>query len=336
MRQQINLTALKRESLNFVHFLAAAKPAYKYTFAALFAGFLLGLLGPTYDLLVMRVSDVFSFRLWRIITCILVEPNIFLFIWSLVAVINYSPTFCRFGPDRNCQIRCYYTATNNTHNFCPWFTLICLFSSLKFFLLRATVLARHCGPDNPYGRLKNGHLPLTALFFTSIFWLFSLVRLTAPLQVLLGLQISWTYLRFFQSLPGSDNVGDDSEHFTWTSLFPRRVQPLTTLIAKAVFPVLVGLRLCKKLKDVDALNAFETLQSSLPESRDAERKRQKALRVLNERLNLATASQDKSMQPTGLGSVQPSPLLEPEVEMDELVDVNVVNSPENNSTNQLA
>jgi len=138
------------------------------------------------------------------------------------------------------------------------------------------------------------------------------------------------YLRFFQSLPGSDHVGDDSEHFTWTSLFPRRIQPVTTVIAKAIFSLLIVLRLCKNAKDVE-LNAFETMQSSLPESRDAERKRQKALRVLNERLNIAASSHGKQVH-ADIGPASPlSPAEKRVPEMDDLINVSVVNNTTENA-----
>jgi len=131
-------------------------------------------------------------------------------------------------------------------------------------------------------------------------------------------------LRFFQSLPGADHVGDDSEHFTWTSLFPRRIQPVTAVIGKAVFSLLIVLRLCKNAKEVE-LNAFETMQHSLPESRDAERKRQKALRVLNERLNLATSSHSKQTHPDA-GPISPLSPSDKIPEMDDLINVSVAST----------
>lgn len=79
----------------------------------------------------------------------------------------------------------------------------------------------------PYGRLKNGHLPLTAFFLSLFCWLVGFLRGGVPIQIAFGLQVSWTYLRFFRvtgiTSPEVENggvgivfvVGDESEHFTW-------------------------------------------------------------------------------------------------------------------------
>ncbi|KAI1724986.1 eukaryotic integral membrane protein (DUF1751) domain-containing protein [Ditylenchus destructor] len=315
MKQYLNLVALRRESANFVHFVANSKPSFKYAFGALTLGLLLGLISPLYELLNLTASNVFNFHIWRLFTCILPEPNIILYVWNIISVyqlVTYIepvwglPEVIKFvaivqaiatiliailGLMLFAMFQAmslfYYAPISGSS-----IVNICSLVALKQFLPDTVVLT------TPYGRLKNGHLPLTALFGATVLWAIGLVRGTVPLQILFGLQISWTYLRFFQMPPGADHVGDDSEHFSWASLFPRRTQPVAKTISKALFTLLVALRLCKKRVEVDlnAFEPFETVDAPLTsvESRDAERKRQKALRVLNERLSAANQSKERS------------------------------------------
>ncbi|CAK5085397.1 unnamed protein product [Meloidogyne enterolobii] len=119
----------------------------------------------------------------------------------------------------------------------------------------------------------------------------------------LSLQISWTYLRFFQERGGMGEqvVGDRSEHFCWASFFPRIIQPFATLIGRFTFRSLHRFGLLKRVIGKEHLDymqenslqmeALECIQVKsvgtavlAPEGWDSERKRQKALRMLNERL----------------------------------------------------
>lgn len=71
-------------------------------------------------------------------------------------------------------------------------------------------------------------------------------------------------------------------------MFPRRTQATATIIGKAVFRILARLKICKRVE----YTGFEQYVVPMPvdvvlptaETRDAERRRQKALRDLNERL----------------------------------------------------
>lgn len=67
------------------------------------------------------------------------------------------------------------------------------------------------------GRLKNTHLPLTSLFILLVLSLFGIVRFVSVIQCAVGIQVSWTYLRFIQRNKINNCKGDDSEHFAWTT-----------------------------------------------------------------------------------------------------------------------
>lgn len=59
-----------------------------------FLGFLLGLVGFLNEFLVLKISDVFTFHLWKLLTNVFVEPNILIFLWAvfcsyqLIAIIE--------------------------------------------------------------------------------------------------------------------------------------------------------------------------------------------------------------------------------------------------------
>lgn len=74
-------------------------------------------------------------------------------------------------------------------------------------------------------------------------------------------------------------------------LFPRRAQPTATTVGRVIFRTLVKFKICKRV-EYTGFEQFEPVDVVLPtpESRDAERRRQKALRDLNERLGRAKAS----------------------------------------------
>jgi hypothetical protein len=183
---------------------------------------------------------------------------------------------------------------------------VAVFVAIKQFLPDTVVLA------TPFGRVKNTHLPGISVFFASILWIFGLVRGTVPLQIMFGIQISWTYLRYYQTHDETDEIGDSSEHFSWATLFPRRTQPLAIILGKIIFRTLVRLHICKRKRHVD-LNQLPTVNVVLPglDNRDSERRRQKALRDLNERLSRAKKVQsspdlpDMEDMPTGIVATSP-------------------------------
>ncbi|GMS95644.1 hypothetical protein PENTCL1PPCAC_17819 [Pristionchus entomophagus] len=151
--------------------------------------------------------------------------------------------------------------------------------------------------DTGMGRIKYTHLPLNACLFSLIASLLGLVRFVVPLEILVGTQLSWTYLRFLSPHETEAVIGDPSEHFAWASLFPSAFRPFCSLISKATFRSLVKCRICKRkqIRHVDVTSLLSNGGPSSPgmrtmplpmdgERKDAERRRQKALAELNKRL----------------------------------------------------
>ncbi|MEE6515877.1 hypothetical protein FKM82_025013 [Ascaphus truei] len=110
----------------------------------------------------------------------------------------------------------------------------------------------------------------------------------APGQLLvgysLGLLSGWVYLRFYQR--HSRGRGDMSDHFSFASFFPGPVQPPAALLGSLAHAVLVKLRLCPRAVKRYDVGAPSSITISLPgtDPQDAERRRQLALKALNERL----------------------------------------------------
>ncbi|NXU59259.1 TM115 protein, partial [Turnix velox] len=95
---------------------------------------------------------------------------------------------------------------------------------------------------------------------------------------------SWIYLRFYQR--HSRGRGDMSDHFSFATFFPEILQPVVGVVANLVHGVLVKVKLCRKTVKRYDVGAPSSITISLPgtDPQDAERRRQLALKALNERL----------------------------------------------------
>ncbi|KAF7639320.1 hypothetical protein Mgra_00001283 [Meloidogyne graminicola] len=295
-------------------------PLFKYLIFIQLIGVFVSLFKTISDLLVLVPSTLLYLHLWRLITNLFVERNLIVLFWSS----------CSFY-----QFILYIQPNWSVKESLKYIVIVQFFSSIllvifSLFLfvstsvvytfyeieifgscalaMAALIALKQFIPDTvlfttPYGRLKNGHLPICSIFVFSIFWVIGLVRGTVLFQIILSLQISWTYLRFFQKRGGMGEqiIGDRSEHFCWSSLFPRIFQPFAGLIGRFTFRSLHRFGLLKRVIGREHLDIMEenTLQMEAlecvevrtvgtavlpPEGWDSERKRQKALRMLNERL----------------------------------------------------
>ncbi|GCC31768.1 transmembrane protein 115 [Chiloscyllium punctatum] len=110
--------------------------------------------------------------------------------------------------------------------------------------------------------------------------------LSSPLLASYGYGVlsSWVYLRFYQK--HSRGRGDMSDHFAFATFFPEILQPLVSVVANVIYSVLVKIRICKKTVKRYDVGAPSSITISLPgtDPQDAERRRQLALKALNERL----------------------------------------------------
>ncbi|NXH19843.1 TM115 protein, partial [Bucco capensis] len=91
-------------------------------------------------------------------------------------------------------------------------------------------------------------------------------------------------LRFYQR--HSRGRGDMSDHFAFATFFPEILQPIVGLVANMVHSILVKVKVCRKTVKRYDVGAPSSITISLPgtDPQDAERRRQLALKALNERL----------------------------------------------------
>ncbi|ODV75042.1 uncharacterized protein CYBJADRAFT_161517 [Cyberlindnera jadinii NRRL Y-1542] len=148
------------------------------------------------------------------------------------------------------------------------------------------------------------HIPFFVLIVVTV--ISSVTASSSPaLQAWIGLIASWTYLRFFQSsvadplLPQHNNVvgvrriyGDASETFSFVHFFPDVFAPILGPIFNQFYETLVQLNILPRFNETDieqgniiASRRLTGHASHEPDTRNAaERRRQVALKVLEERI----------------------------------------------------
>jgi hypothetical protein len=142
---------------------------------------------------------------------------------------------------------------------------------------------------------------------------------TAAILSWLGFLTSWTYLRFYKRQPdltgtstgGSTIRGDASETFAFAYFWPDVVHAPVAALADAVYNLLVTLKLCTPFSaaEIESSNeqAHARVEGGLPslmnpnnrrgggKREEAERRRALALKVLDQRLQAASASRQQSI-----------------------------------------
>jgi len=154
-----------------------------------------------------------------------------------------------------------------------------------------------------HARVK--HIPFLTLLTLTILSIITF-RVTIFLQAWIGLIVSWAYLRFFQSniidplLPQPNDVigiqrlkGDASETFSLVHFFPDTLSPILSPIFDQIYELFIQIGFLSRFNDAEIeqgnLIANRRLtgqqQSQQLDSRSAaERRRQVALKVLEERI----------------------------------------------------
>ncbi|CAF3649151.1 unnamed protein product [Rotaria sp. Silwood1] len=91
--------------------------------------------------------------------------------------------------------------------------------------------------------------------------------------------------RFFQSHQNGTK-GDTSTSFSFASFFPSPISPIISLFANTIFEIFVKLKLCKPFVKKYNVSSSSSITVTIPgaEAADADRRRQKALKALNDRM----------------------------------------------------
>ncbi|MFH4973774.1 hypothetical protein AB6A40_000483 [Gnathostoma spinigerum] len=269
----------------------------------LIVGSALSLITPIYNFFVLTSSRLFAFDIWRLFTHAFCERNPILLIWSLWCLYQSSsviePTW---GISEFLRYIIIVQVLSSLFIAFGFFLSYTLWTAYAFFFVKISGCPSVCAavfvaikqylPDSvicaaPFGRIKSTHLPALAVLFSTTFAICGIVRAISVLQILFGIQVAWVYLRFFQAHDDGEPRGDSSDHFTWATLFPSKLQPLAAVLSSFIFDILVRLKLCRPIVrhiDMEDLNSVSIVLPGLS-SKDTERRRQKALRDLTERLS---------------------------------------------------
>ncbi|XP_071960562.1 transmembrane protein 115-like [Antedon mediterranea] len=129
-------------------------------------------------------------------------------------------------------------------------------------------------------------IPLLYLLMSVILKLVGLVSGTHPCFVGSGIFVAWVYLRFYQKQSDGKILGDMCDHFSFASFFPEIIRPPIAVFSNTVHGFLVKIKVCKKQVRKYDVGAPSAITITLPgtDPADAERRRQLALKALNERL----------------------------------------------------
>ncbi|BET02283.1 unnamed protein product [Nesidiocoris tenuis] len=148
------------------------------------------------------------------------------------------------------------------------------------------IMPDHCLVKTPLGKMTNRNIPLLVTFLAILLYVLGLLEGTSPTSFASGVLVSWTYLRFYQ--PHSNGSrGDLADNFTFASFFPTVLQPPISVIANTIHSALVKVGICRRtVRRYDISAAPTAVTVTLPgnDPQDVERRRQIALKALNERL----------------------------------------------------
>ncbi|KAI0566755.1 rhomboid family protein [Gracilaria domingensis] len=131
------------------------------------------------------------------------------------------------------------------------------------------------------------------LCYLAIMVLLTILKLT-PIGVLFfagcALQVAWTYLRFFRKAQDG-TYGDRSDSFAYSALYPQVMKPVISPIASLTYimwsPVLSKWQQAEPISSLPAVH-----EPSKGSDRDAERRRQRALLALEEKLKADAAKEE--------------------------------------------
>jgi len=163
---------------------------------------------------------------------------------------------------------------------------------LPGYIAAFSVAVKQIMPDHvllnlPIGKVRNRHVPLIVVVLAVLVNIFGGVSGTYPWLFGMGLLTSWVYLRFFQK-HNNKTKGDSADHFAFATFFPEPITPIVAVASNSIFNLLITLKICKKqVHRYNMAAPSGSITVSLPgtNAEDAERRRQIALKALNERLS---------------------------------------------------
>lgn len=142
--------------------------------------------------------------------------------------------------------------------------------------------------------ISANYLPLVYITLITILTFAGRIPIGELVFTISAFQFSWLYLRYYQR----KNVvrGDQSESFGYATMFPEPLRRVVAIFANFGFVMFRPVLMAGQGSQVEPESAQEAPMSKAS-SIDAERRRQRALRALDERMNSAAKTEDTGESP---------------------------------------
>ncbi|CAK8687769.1 unnamed protein product [Clavelina lepadiformis] len=144
--------------------------------------------------------------------------------------------------------------------------------------------------------LYSKHLPLLYVGVSALLKLIGVLSGGYLSLVVTGTLVSWVYLRFYQS--HNRGRGDGAESFSFKTFFPPPLDRAVGVVSDTTYNILLKLKICHKTSyryDVGAPSKI-TITLSGVDALDAERRRNKAIKALDERLQKSQSTDGDSTE----------------------------------------
>lgn len=177
------------------------------------------------------------------------------------------------------------------------------------------------GSTSPTVNISANYLPLLYLCLILVLTILSIFPVGVFIFSISSLQLSWVYLRYFQYHPSDASLGDSSESFAFSTFFPLLLRPVIDILANFSFmafkPCLIFLQSSSAALLQSSNHNPDSFQQQPPQhglqhhlhmsmpmqdaahshqlptktsAMDTERRRQRALKVLDERMQASTTN----------------------------------------------
>ncbi|ESO05249.1 hypothetical protein HELRODRAFT_191423 [Helobdella robusta] len=282
---------------------------------SIFFGHLLSYFKSATDLLAIYPGKLIppNFDFWTVITYSFIEHHIWMVACNVVVIVMYGKVVEPLWGFVE-MIRFYAIVSTSVAVLTTCFYLLQYLFTQDVHLLFDTsvygmsgyaagltvVLKQTMGDQillsTPLMKIRNRHIPLLAAFIMMLATIVHLILSPQLTLFLFGLFISWIYLRFYQRHKDGTK-GDSAEGFSFASFFPDPVSLYVGILSNTIFAVLVKLHLCTNTQRKFEFKApVVHMNLTGADIHDAERRRQLALKALNERLNKVNALPWPSME----------------------------------------
>lgn len=140
-------------------------------------------------------------------------------------------------------------------------------------------------------KLRMNYAPLTYILVLFVLALIGQLNPVALFFSLICFHSSWVYLRYFKTHDLTGARGDSSDAFAFATLFPDPIRPFVVIVSNVLHLVcrpVLSLLLPSRNSAPVANGGKQDLVNSITQERassvDAERRRQRAMKTLDERL----------------------------------------------------